>query len=83
MTKVKKKYIYIYMNKKTISASEQSIIALLSLSDIIEIKIIGKNSGGYTTCNKYIELSNGDGIEIPIGYMTDIYNKVYKNGINL
>jgi len=79
MNKVKK--LSIYINKYTISSAEQSIIALLSLNNIIEIKIIGKNSGGYTTCNKYIELSNGDGIEIPIGYMTDINLNIYKNGI--
>ena len=69
------------MNKYTISSAKQSIIALLSLNDIVEIKIIGKNSGGSTTCNKYIELSNGDGIEIPIGYMTDINLNIYKKGI--
>jgi C-terminal processing protease CtpA/Prc len=79
MNKIKK--ISIHMNKYTISSGEQSIIALLSLSDIIDIELIGDNSGGYTTCNKYIELSNGDGIEIPVGYMTDIYFNIYKKGI--
>ena len=81
MNKLKK--LSIYMNKYTISSAEQSIIALLSLNDIVEVKILGKNSGGYTTCNKYIELSNGDGIEIPIGYMTDINLNIYKKGINI
>lgn len=78
LTNVKK--ISIYINKYTISSAEQSIIALLSLKDILEINICGHKSGGFTTCNKYIELSNGDGIEIPIGYMTDTNFNVYKNG---
>lgn len=75
------KTISIYMNEYTISSAEQCIIALLSLSDIVNIQIIGRNSGGYTTCNKYFELSNEDGIEIPIGYMTDIFYNIYKKGI--
>ena len=79
MNKIEK--ISIYMNKYTISSGEQSIIALLSLSDIVKIELIGNNSGGYTTCNKYIELSNGCGIEIPVGYMTDIHLNIYKKGI--
>jgi len=80
MNNVKK--ISIYMNKYTVSSGEQSIIALLSLNDIVEINIIGKHSAGYTTCNKYIKLSNGDSLEIPVGYMTDIHLNVYKKGIH-
>ena len=71
----------IYYNIYTTSSAEQSIICLLSLSNYIKINLFGKKSAGYTTVNKYIQLSDKYGIEIPIGYMGSI-NKIYQNGLN-
>jgi hypothetical protein len=73
--------INIYFNNYTISSAEQAIICLLSLSNNVKINLFGKKSGGYTTVNKYIQLSDMYGIEIPIGYM-GTKTKIYYNGIN-
>lgn len=70
----------IYYNNFIISSVEQAIICLLSLSNYIKINLIGKKSGGYTTVNKYIQLSNDYGIEIPIGYM-GTKTKIYYDGL--
>jgi len=70
----------LFYNNYTASSGEQSIICLLSLSRYIKINLIGENSAGYTTVNKYIKLSNKYGIEIPIGYMGS-KNKIYYKGL--
>jgi hypothetical protein len=72
--------INIYFNNYTISSAEQAIICLLSLSNNVKINLFGKKSGGYTTVNKYIQLSDMYGIEIPLGYM-GTKTKIYYNGI--
>jgi hypothetical protein len=77
------KKINILYNNYTCSASEQAIICLLRLSDLIEINLMGFRSCGLTTTIKYFEfnkkinLTGEDGknieiygIEIPIGYMS-------------
>lgn len=74
------KKLIIYIDKTTVSAAEESVIALLSLNDIIDISIIG-SSFGATSCNKYFNLSDTNGLEIPIGFMTDVNKSVYYNGI--
>jgi len=74
----------VYYNNQTASAGEQCLIILKSLSNIFNIKWYGtKNTAGLTTCIKYFELSNYDGIEIPIGYMTDYKRNIYFNGFYL
>lgn len=75
------KKITIYFNKLSASAAEHTIIALMALNDIIEIKLKGDITSGATTCIKYFKLSDKSGMEIPIGYMTDINYNIYKNGI--
>jgi C-terminal processing protease CtpA/Prc len=72
LTQVKK--IKVLVNKCTASAAEQCVIALRGF---FNIEVIG-HSRGYTTCNKYFVLSNGDGIEVPVGYMTDVNGRVYR-----
>ena len=80
----KVKTIHVYYNNQTASAGEQCLIILKSLSNIFNIKWYGtKNTAGLTTCIKYFELSNYDGIEIPIGYMTDYKRNIYFNGFYL
>jgi C-terminal processing protease CtpA/Prc len=69
------KKINVLINTNTASAAEQCVIALRVFSNV---KVIG-HSHGYTTCNKYFVLSNGDGIEVPVGYMTDVNGRVYRN----
>ena len=77
------KKINILYNNYTCSASEQAIICLLRLSDLIEINLMGFRSGGFTTSIRYFEfdkkinLTRKDGenieiygIEMPIGYMS-------------
>ena len=77
------KKINILYNNYTCSASEQAIICLLRLSDLIEINLMGFRSGGFTTSIRYFEFDTkikftGEdgknieiyGIEIPIGYMS-------------
>jgi len=77
------KKINILYNNYTCSASEQAIICLLRLSDLIEINLIGFRSCGATTSIRYFEFDtkikftekNGKnieiyGIEMPIGYMS-------------
>ena len=73
--------INIFFNNYTASSAEQSIICLFGLASKIKINLIGKNSNGLTTVNKYIKLSKMYGIEIPIGYM-GTKEKMYKKGIN-
>jgi C-terminal processing protease CtpA/Prc len=64
-------------NKYTSSAGEQAIICLLSLNNV---KLFGSRSAGFTTVNKYTQLSNKYGIEVPIGYM-GTKDKIFKNGL--
>ena len=70
----------VFYNDYTASSAEQSIICLLSLSRHVRINLIGKNSAGYTTVNKYFKLSNRYGIEIPIGYM-GTKTKIFQKGL--
>lgn len=72
-SKLKNEYIRklkILVNVRTASSAEQSIICLFSLEEFIDIRVIGK-SAGMTTTIKYFELSNGGGLEIPVGIMAD------------
>lgn len=70
----------VLMNSTTASAAEQCIIALYAIP--VHLIIRGKRSAGLTTCNKFFRLKNGNGIEIPIGYVCDINKKIYRNGIH-
>jgi hypothetical protein len=69
------------INKYTVSAAEKSVLALLSLRDVLEIDVVGGRTAGATTCIQYFRLSNGDGIEVPVGYMTSIDGRVWRRGV--
>lgn len=77
------KKIIVYINEHTASAAESTVIGLMSLRDIIDIKFVGKKTAGYTTSIKSFKLSNGGYLEIPIGFMTDVYENIYENGVSL
>ena len=68
------KKITVLVNIHTASAAEQCVIAMRALPNV---NVVGR-SGGYTPCNRYFALSNGDSIEVPVGYMTDVYGHVYR-----
>lgn len=75
--------IIVLSNSNTISSAEQTVIVLKILSKITNIYFSGENTAGYTTTNKYFNLSNSGGIEIPCGIMSDYKKNIYPNGVNI
>lgn len=69
---------------ETFSAGEVIAIAFKSLVDQFNINFYGYKTGGFTSYIKYFELNtNGGGIEIPVGYMSDAFGNIYKDGVSL
>lgn len=75
--------IIVLINSKTMSSAEQTAIVLKILSKITNIYFSGENTAGETTTNKYFNLSNSGGIEIPCGIMSDYKKNIYPNGVNI
>ena len=74
--------IIILVNKQTVGTAEQMAIALKILSKVTTVEIVGEKTYGYTTSNKYIELSDKGGLDIPYGVMTDFEKNAYPDGVN-
>ena len=70
--------INVFIGTGTSGAGEQVAIALIALREVMEVMYIGENTAGRTTSNVRMELSNGDIIEVPYGYMADFQKSYYK-----
>lgn len=72
------KRVFVLINQKTMSAGEATAISLKSLQNV---EFLGSKTGGFTTNNADITLSNFDKLRLTINYMGDFKNRIYKNGV--
>ena len=78
LLKYKNPKIAILINSKTSSSGEMTAISFIGKSNV---KIFGRQSGGYTTGNVTYQLSNGTSLVLAATYITDRTKKKYLKGI--
>ena len=64
--------IVIRMNQFTASAGEQVILALPVLKSVTKVRFVGHPTAGATTWIDYAMLSNGGGLEYPVGIVVSV-----------
>lgn len=70
--------IAVLIDNQTASSGESTVIAFLGAN---QTKVFGQKTGGYTSANEAIHLSDGAAIFLATTYSADRLGKVYLDGI--